>query len=555
MLNSTLLITFRLLKAEERQFLENYINASLFKLTNRHQDAVELLLYLKPFFPNLDDAEALDRTLVAKKLFGHRANPEVELRKAMSNLNIILRRFLLFQSVMNPGAEEGPGQQLASLRTDLALMHLFQGRYHPPLKNETPKKSSKPEDAKRRSKHAEDLIAQTYNNILSKIEQIKQTSIGEYSTGQQLQLLMIHLETCLERYNYTTLQGQPEGVLLLETLESLSYFFHYLHLDLLTSLQFKLIIGNAFTDQPQYANVAVQYLEQVPIQDLKLPIADQLPPEINVYRLALLLLKQLDAPEGVAAFEQLDAILQSEQLQLPAQQIQGLRAILRAYCGIMINKTQNPYFQNKRFQLYQKHIYEEMSMLNGKLSALKFSTIISDALRLGPENHAWADTFLQHFENGQNLLTTETPREIFKVNKANLRCHQGHHREAANELIGYEWYGRIDEPQVLLLAIRIDLKTRYELALFDDEHTQRTLDAVEKRVGRLQEINPQLSAMTLAFLRLVKQLFNTQARLRQPKTSGSRALDLDAKRAQLLAALEEQPVAEKGWLREKVEGL
>ncbi|MBN8682964.1 MAG: hypothetical protein J0L99_09925 [Chitinophagales bacterium] len=535
--------------------MENYINASLFKLTNRHQDAVELLHYLKPFFPNLDDAEALDRTLVAQKLFGHRANPEVELRKAMSNLNIILRRFLLFQSVMHPGPEESPGQQLASLRTDLALMHLFQNRYHPPLKTEMPKKSGKPEDAKRRSKHAEDLIEQTYNNILSKIEQIKQASIGEYNTGQQLQLLIIHLETCLERYNYMTLQGHPEGVLLLETIESLSYFFHYLHLDLLTSLQFKLIIGNAFTDQPQYSNIAAQYLEQAPIQEIKLPIAEQLPEEIHVYRLALRLLKQLDAPEGIAAFEALDSILQSEQLQLPAQQIQGLRAILRAYCGIMINKTQNPYFQKKRFQLYQKHIYEEMSTHNGKLSALKFSTIISDALRLGPENHAWADTFLQHFENGQNLLTTETPREIFKVNKANLRCHQGQYREAANELIGYEWYGRIDEPQVLLLAIRIDLKTRYERGLFDDEHTLRTLDAVEKRVGRLQEINPQLSGMTLAFLRLVKQLFNTQSRLRQPKTSGSRAFDLDTKRAQLLAALEEQPVAEKGWLREKVEGL
>jgi len=541
MLNSSLLITLRLLNTEEWQVLDYFVASPLFKLNNRHQDAVALLNYLKPYAPAFSDAHTLEREQVAASLFGHRANPEAELRKAMSNLNQILRKMVLLQQWNNSAEAE----TLQTARAELAMMRFYYARLGKP-------ESSKA--AEKKNKQADAILEQLYNSIIAKTETEALEDINTWTAQQYLELLHIRFEARYIWFNFNELNNGDTMTLLLEAIQEQESLYQYLRLDLLTILQAKLTVDN-FSNKEQQAQYADQFIAQILQNPPQLPIPNTIPFQATMYYYALQMLRDLEQPSGIEAFNQLDALLNTAAKQLPGEQVLGLKAVQRLFCSIVVNRTRSPFFQQRRFELVREHLEQEMLLRKGQLSAVQFSSILSDALRLGPENHAWAASFLQQFDNGKNIITTETPREVYKVSKANLLFHQSQYREAANELIGYEWYGRIDEPQVLLLAIRIDLKTRYERGLYDDEHTLRTLDAVEKRVGRLQEINPQLSAMTLAFLRLVKQLFNAQTRLRQPKTAGSRAFDLNAKRTQLLAALEEQPVAEKAWLGEKIGGI
>lgn len=520
--------------------LEYFIAFPLFKLNNRHQDAVALLQYLKPYAPAFADSLELKREQVSAALFGHRSNPDAELRKAMSNLNNIVRKMILLQQLNNSENDE----LLPAARADLALLQFLSDRLHRQRNETTPhSKKSRPSDS---------LAEQVFNSLMSKTNPEKPEIIQALNANQYQELLHIRFEALYQWYNFNALNGAPNAEMLMDAIQAMEFLFQYLRYDLLTTLEVKLHIGNSFKDAPERIDLARDFLSKTLQAQVVYPFQAELPPQIEVYRQSLTLLQHLENKQGIQAFHQLDECLRNQTLLLPREQIQGLKAVLRLYCGIVINRTQSPFFQQKRFELFRDHILEEMLLRKGAISPVQLSSLISDALRLGAENHGWATDFLQQFENGKCLFGTETPREIYKVNKANLLFHQGFYREAANELIGYEWYGRIDEPQVLLLAIRIDLKTRYERSLFEDEHTLRTLEAAEKRVARLDELNPQLSGMTLAFLRFVKQLFNVKTRLAQPKTAGSRQLDLNLKRTQLLASLQEHPVAEKVWLQEKI---
>lgn len=549
---STLLLTLRLLNDEERQFLDYFIASPMFKLTNRHQDAVALLRYLKPFAPAYEPAEALARAQAAQQLFGHRAKPEAELRKAMSNLNAIIRKLLLLQQLNATGADGTPAAQLLTARTELALLHFYSERLH--ARASADKKKNAPLSSGSKSRQAEGLVEQTYHSLLAKVQQIEAQTLQLYSARQYLELLQIRLDAALEWYNYNLLNGAPNAQYLLQALTELEQQVHYQRFDLQLSLQAKLLTGNAF-QSPAEVQFARDYLHAAAATQPHSPMLGELGQVLELYRQALVMLQELEAPAGFAAFEYLETELQKGNIQLPREQIQGLKAVLRLYCGIVGNRTKNNYFQQKRFELFREHIKEEMLLRQGHLPAIQLCSLISDALRLGAENHAWAEAFLQQFDHGINIIGSETPREVYKVNKANLLFHQASFKQAANELVGYEWYGRIDEPQILLLAIRVDLKTRYELRLYDDEHTLRTLDAAEKRILRLESVEPQLAQMTLTFLRVIKQLLGIQQRLSQPPTGSSRRFDPVAKCQQLRTMVLDKPIAEKNWLLEKIEGV
>ena len=145
-------------------------------------------------------------------------------------------------------------------------------------------------------------------------------------------------------------------------------------------------------------------------------------------------------------------------------------------------------------------------------------------------------------------MDTETPREVYKINRAHLLLHQRAFREASNELIGYEWYGRIDEPQILLLAIRIDLKTQIEMGHYEEDYTLRTLNNVEKRIIRLTGIDQQQSDMTLQFLRLIKQMCPLMVKLKISLIPD----DINEKIDKWEKEIRSEPIAEKAWLLQKI---
>lgn len=541
---STLLLTLRLLKEEERQVLDLMAASPLFKLGNRHQDAVELLQYLRPFAPQFDAPE-MDRQVAAQVLFGHRTQPEAELRKAMSNLQNLVRKLILLQQL--EADDDAASAQVLAARTDLAMLRFFNERNQVVNK----KKKSAPTASGRKGKQADDLVAQAYHSLLSKTQALNSDAAQTFSAAQYLEMRNIRLEAAHEWHVHHLFNGSTDVKQLLDIVSELEQLYHYQRLDRQVSLRVSLLGMNMLQEEDS-VRAALHYLEVAGSRKPVLPIVSDTPIELELYRQALIMLQSFDAPESTAAFEYLDNQLKNKQLPLPAEQIKGLKAVLRFYCGIMANRRQEGYFMQKRFELFQEHIAEEMLLNRGGVSAVQLCGLLSDALRLGAHNHAWAEAFLQQFENGAHIANTETPREVYKINKANLLFHQGRFREAANELIGYEWYGRVDNPQILLLAVRIDLKARCELGLYNDDHTLRTIDASEKRILRLEDIDPQLARMTLAFLRTVRQLFGIRQRLAQPLSSGSRRFDPVVKLERLSAAIEEEPIAEKIWLKQQL---
>ncbi|HRD81685.1 MAG: hypothetical protein IAE84_02440 [Saprospiraceae bacterium] len=544
MKGSTLLLTLRLLTEEERAALELMAASPLFKLGNRHQDAVELLQYLRPFAPQYESLE-MDRQVAAQALFGHRTQPEAELRKAMSNLNTLVRKLILLQQTLTD--DDGPDAQLTAVRTDLALMRFCNER----LDLSAAKKKSSANVSGRKAKQTDDLVAQTYNSITAKTQCLQTEAAQTFTARQYLEMRNIRLEAAHEWHVHHLFNGSTDVRQLLDIVLELEQLYHYQRLDRQVSLRVSLLGMNTLQEEDS-VRAALHYLEVVGSRKPVLPVLSDTPIELELYRQALIMLQSFDAPESTAAFEYLDNQLKNKQLPLPAEQIKGLKAVLRFYCGIMANRRQDGYFLQKRFELFQEHIAEEMLLNRGGVSAVQLCGLLSDALRLGDHNHAWTEDFLQQFENGAQIAHTETPREVYKINKANLLFHQGRFRETANELIGYEWYGRVDNPQILLLAVRIDLKARYELGLYDDDHTLRTIDAAEKRILRLDDLDPQLARMTLFFLRTVRQLAGIRHRMSQPLASGSRRFDAAGKLERLAGAIEEQPIAEKVWLKEQL---
>ncbi len=533
MLHSTILATLRLLNEEERQLLDYFIVSPLYKLTNRHQDAVALWQYLKPYCPLLDDETQLERTRVTAALFGRRANAEAELRKAMSNLNNIVRRLILFQSV-NGTSDNPQSAHLLAIRTDVATLSFLSERLATQPRV-VKKSTTKPPH---KTKAAEDLIAQTYNAALAKINATTPQDIRQMTPLQYQNWMYLGYQVSTVWLEQVRLSKQDGIQPILQSLAALEQFYRHEQADLR-------LFAEVF-----------QLTRQLPPQD-EAALTDTLwsstdvhPPStaLQLYQQVIGLLQQNDPNESRAALDRITAGLANPGIALPVIHLRGIKAALRIFCGVMANTHDIPYFHEKRFHLFREHIQEDMLLHHGQVSAIQLSGLISDALRLGGYV-GWAADFLQQFEQGRGIIGTQTAREVYKINVANLRFHQQQYREAANELIGYEWYGRVDDPQLLLLAIRIDLKARYELSLHDDDHTIRTLDAAEKRITRLTDIAPQLSQMTLHFLRIIKQLSNIHQKrqIKHPKN-----FDATPKCQQLRIAIHDKPTAEKAWLQAKI---
>lgn len=564
MLNSTLIITLRLLNAEERQMLDVFIASPIFKLSNRHQDAVALNRYLKPFAPDFADAERLDRGIVAQTLFHKRVNPESELRKAMSNLLNIVKKLILFQSIALAGSDktngENPVETLSAARAELATLHFYSKR----LNTLTPQKNARkpppllPDQPKRKVKHPEDLVEQIYASIKNKIGLPSETSgpthneWQSHTQRQYIERLLINLLVENEWYNHRLVSNQSSGLQLLETLKALDVFYYYFKSDLLLSLKLDQAISNTFQDDPMANEIAQKHLQDADeFLDKQFWLKDDFP-ALELYQNAFEMLRYLGQPQGQMAFETLKQLLQRNDWPIPREQIKGLKAVLRTFCVSMYHQTKSIHHLQNRFDLFREHIEEEMLFQNQGLPAVQFSGLISDALRLGPQNQTWVQTFLQQFENGKKLMATETPNEVYKINRANLLFHLGQYKEASNELIAYEWYGRVDEPQILLLAIRIDLKTQFELKRLDDDYGLRTIDAAEKRIARLPELDEILKKMTLNFVRLIKQIFASFRRCESGKKKPDQSFNLSAKVKAFQTSISTQPMAEKEWLQEKI---
>lgn len=246
------------------------------------------------------------------------------------------------------------------------------------------------------------------------------------------------------------------------------------------------------------------------------------------------------------AISNLLSLLPEHQHLIPLETYKNVKTILRYYCGAMYQTTRDIHFLQHRFELTVDDFEEGRIYYQQSIPAVQFTSLIRDALRSAFSNYKWVESFLQRYHLGKGLIATEMPKEVYKINRANLLFHQGKFQEASTELIGYDWYGRVDEPQILLLAIRTDVKIQFCLDRLDDDYGLRTLELAEKRVRRLANVEPSLKKMTLCFLKTTQGLFQ----LRRKQTLGGVDENLSRKTKELWQKAAEQPTAELDWLRD-----
>lgn len=535
MQNSTLITIFRLFHPDEIRLLEQTINTPLFKLPNRHSDTVHLFQYLLPLTPDFNDETLLSKEYVATQLFGHRAQPQTELRKAMSNLLGILKKFVLFQQFTR---KSGPDSStvLHEIQTDFGLLKWLTDR-----SGDIAQPSKSPKVRPNRPSKARSILAHQYRTLQEMTTQLSDEALS-FTQRDYSDWLLFRFRQEFEMYVYFGLQRslQEQQQHLLTALEALDHFYYQQKMTMIVNLQVNLMSQSPTDDIASIINNQIEHTQ----------LLDQSPPahlaETPIHLLYSTVFRMLrDQGVNDQHYETINQLMQSGKIRLPKEVIQTLRIVLGAYCAIMYIRTGDAVFLQRRFDLQKTDLKEELKSNGNTITATRLSGTVSNALRAGEQNYSWVADLLKGFQQGVGILATDTPREVYKVNQAHLLFAQGKHKEAANELVGYDWYGRINDSQILLLAIRIDIKTQFELKQFDSDYISRTLDAAEKRITRLSDINEQMGAMTLNFLRLIRQIGLLAAKGRAFYSSD----EWTGKLAEFERTIQEKPIAEKDWLQ------
>lgn len=538
MINSSLLTILRIMRAEDLRTLKYLLVSPLFKLTNRHQDAVDLFQYLLQYAPAYDDAHALARPAVARLLFGRRSDPDNELRKSMSHLMQLIKKTALIAEVFHP--ETPLEDSYYTARSELAFMRFMNKRA----------------TSKRRPNRQKEkvMIEQAYDGVKKEktrfFEQLKDQPEG----AANIDFLVMGFEADWQLFQYytTVMDLTGHNKVTLTILDSLDDLYFRMKLHLTTNLRLKLLVKTPYETESE-KRAAERHLQRIDFLKT-LPDADS--SLLKAYLQAFQLLAPYQEKVSEAAFEGLSALIDQKKLALQKDMLMQLKAVQRVYLLFRFTATRDFAYLENRFELLYRHTLEDwLPHEDAVLPVSQFIALISDALHIGPKYDAWVESFLERFSQGRHLSGTDTPREIYKINRAHWLYRRARYREASNELVGYEWYGRVDDVQALLLAIRIDLKTQYELNRLDDDYGVRTLDAAEKRIKRISDLDDTLKSMTLRFLRVARQLYNLKTRQYLASKGLARKVNMQEISRRLPAELDASPIAEKEWLKSKIEQL
>jgi hypothetical protein len=536
LVESTLFVTLKLFSKEECARLDALIETPLFKQPNRYTDTVVLYRYLfEHLHNNPKSTPELTRTKVAAHLFGHRANPDAELRKAMSQLQGILRQYSLILGIT---------QTLDNPDQEILRQSKLEATYRNWLIERTSQQSNK-QDKKTTNKPAKTqvMIETMYRQYQ------KNHSINPRTLNHREYTLWLFQRFCLEydMYDYYSknhdFDEQHKHILL--ALNALDRFYTQIKMSIIINLQINRFVlpGNAL-EAPYEIDHQIEMAQNFIHQ---LPQSGALLHETQLFVLLSALLHQRDIANS-QRFETVVALIKNPSTSISDEYRKTVTDILASYCSVRYIKTRDSAYLQRRFDLTLPQLEADLMHNNGTLAVSQLTATVSVALRLGPHMYSWVEEFLERFSDGQRLLGTKTPRETYKVNRAHLLLLQGKVREASNQLVGYDWYSRIDDPQTLLLAIRVDLKAQYELNRYQDDYTIRLLDTAEKRITRIQGLDIQLQNMTLRFLRVMRQVFEVASILElQPR----RRTELATRSVSIRQDVEMgAPIAERDWLLE-----
>ncbi len=242
--------------------------------------------------------------------------------------------------------------------------------------------------------------------------------------------------------------------------------------------------------------------------------------------------------KGDEHFFAMKALLQEQLLGEAAEDLQAMLLAARNYCIKKLNSNRREFLE-ELYELYQLEIKQGLIYVNGKIPAATYKNISTTAILL--KRFDWLEQFLT---DNQQAVSPGS----YHFNVAILRFSQGRYEEVVNLFEKADY----DEVLLNLSAKAWLLKTYYELSLQQPENDQYE-DRLEAHITAftafLNRKRRSLPEHYLYYLNL--------ARFSREMIRHSRPYNFDAEqlKSTLDKVLSIREVAEKGWLKRKIQAL
>ncbi len=550
MRNSPLIRTLQLLNKDELDALYYFVSSPIFNERNRFQDTLALFEYLRPHFPDFDDA-ALSRDKAGAALFPERKSKEDEINKAMAQLMNVLRQFIIFRhfavrdgKIARKSAQkafsEDPVLLLNFARQQVALMHFYRNRIGKKARPTPPPPAADNEKRTRKTDHFfeflhEDLLENMHAQ--TDFQRFENPEFDEYH-------LFLYLGE-YEKFHYDSLveqRGQDHNIL--SAMQALDR--HYLHskIDLMIRMAHFMTMTTVFPpDSEEYrqweANAAIMRLfmqEMDARQYLQEPSL-----QLQCQMLHFLLEKNPQAADQKAL--EAARLLKLYGHQLPAKRTTDLRVILRAYWGRRYGATRDERLLEHSFELMRHQL--EADGPEKPIQSSHYVNCVLIAIHLGKLD--WAKNFIEQV--GERVEAAKEPRLIREIIAALCAFESNDFARAETLLPHYFNYSALDDIFHYAIAATLDVRIRYELNKLDEDEALNMLKATRTFIEREKKLPAHRKAERLLFFKISEKLYKLRQKMQFKKTDI--AAELDA----LQEILDTQPVVDKKWLNAKLQAL
>lgn len=262
-------------------------------------------------------------------------------------------------------------------------------------------------------------------------------------------------------------------------------------------------------------DIMVNFLDQNTLQNT---------PSIQIY---YVILKTLSDNENTTHYLKLKELIKENIGVFNTKELKDIFAFAQNYCIKKANQGKVEFLE-ELFQLYQMQLSEKINFENGVIPEFDFKNIVTVGLRIGKIE--WVDEFI---ENNFSYLRKDQQVNIYAYNKARLYFAKGEFKNCKKSLHKVEFtdvFYRLDSKTLIL-------KTYFELDDFDSLISLCiSLKLIIKRDKRLSPYQKQLY---INFAKTVEKL---------SKIKDGAKINLQ----KVTEELEKTPVADVGWLREKI---
>jgi len=556
---SPLLRTLQLLTPEEFDMLEKFVGSPIFNEVNRFNDTVRLFEYLKGFYPDFADP-ALEKPVVGRALYPTRSNPENEVERTMAQLMHIVKQLINFRySAVKGGRAVRSGRKtnivqdpvalLNFARQQLALMRFYSERLLQKPPDTPPPPAPAPADGsgkKRRVKRAENF----FQNLYQELEDVfrAQQQFDQFEEYEFSDFFYFRYLSAQEKAMYDSLSewsAQDGFVNLLLASENLDRFYLLSKLDQMCKLLHLQQIAMPFAEgSDEHRRLTTNQKLTVQMTELLMQHEyDYNDPSIALYfSLLQLLTKKKPEKTDVLALQFFQLLRQHRDL-VPAKRFRDFNVIVRSYWTRRYRQTRNRQFLEQLFQSHQEDV-EQIRRKSEDIQSTHFQSILFNAIKLGHLD--WAAAFLDEFS--PRLIATPDPDLVADIGRAMLLFARGRYSEAARTLPHYFNYGATDDPNLYSLAATLDMRIRYELGTLLDEEGVNMKRATHKRIKENKTLRPERRAGILGFYEAAVQLCRQKEKLQLRPTN---LVPIRQEVVRIAKTLEENPVVDAEWLREK----